>query len=404
MHPNYKNIAALSTIAIATILSGAKLNRDCADDRGAACYPDTCKTCYCLGPETIIANAPVSPVTCGGDLVFTIAGFYWKAEQDGLEYAIDTSVVGSDGVTANRGLNNLIQSRYETPDFSWDFGLRIGLGYNTPCDGWDIGAIWTYFQNGASSHIEAEFDDNHTLLPIWSAFQPAFAGQAPMLFATDAETFWKLDLQLVDLELGRHMWASKRLDLRPFVGLRGAVIDQDFHIAYKGGSWKTLGSSGRDYNDQIHLENNYWGIGVRSGLDTRWNLGCGLGLFGDLAASLIYGRFSIAHSEKLRLATSPFTKTSILETKDSFRASRALFDLKMGVRWATLLCECKYGVEVSLGWETHLLMHQNQLFDVSRIGGTDETGLVNPSGENLYEQRGGSLSCSGWTLSGKFAF
>ena len=83
-------LAALSVIGM-TNIAGAARNTDdrCAPEPGAACYPDDCRRCYCLGPDNYGVNAPVCPVTCAGDFSIEVAGFYWNAHQDGMEYAVD---------------------------------------------------------------------------------------------------------------------------------------------------------------------------------------------------------------------------------------------------------------------------------------------------------------------------
>lgn len=359
MHRNVKKISAVSVILLATVLSGAKMNDSCAPTPPATCYPDDCRNCYCLGPENIIANAPVKPVTCNGDWVVEVAGFYWKAQEDGLEYAIKNSVIGSDGVTANREMNNLIESDFLTPNFAWDFGFKVGIGYNTTCDGWDIGVLWTRYSKGAHDTVCAEFDDNVTLLPIWSAFQSPGAGNSPNLFATEIDTFWKLDLDLVDVELGRQFWTGHQFSIRPHVGLRFASLNQSYIITHRGGSWLNLGQGIQAYNNYVDLDNDFKGVGLKLGLDSFWHFGCGWGLYGNFATSIIYGRFSLDHHENIRLAKTPFSKTRIYEAEESFRASRASIDLGFGIQWGGLFCDCKYGITVSLGWEHHLFFLQD---------------------------------------------
>jgi len=403
MRPDTKAVSAFTIIAVATILSGAKSNEDCKPTKPATCYADDCKHCYCLGPENIMANAPVRPLTCNGDFEVTVAGLYWRANQDGMEYAIDNEITGSDALTVNAQLNNLIESEYKTPAFQWDFGFKFGLGYNSACDGWDFGVLWTWFQNSANTHIDAQAENNHTLLPLWSAFQFPNAGQAPILFATDIESFWKLDLNLIDLDLGREFWASKYLSLRPHVGLRIANIDQKFEIEHKGGSWNDPGLQ-LSFNDWVDLDNDFKGVGIRSGFDTVWNFGCGWALYGDFALAIVYGRFSLDHDETLRQVEAPFSKTKIFETNESFRASRAMLDMGLGIRWAGMICDCQYGLSFSLAWEQHLFFHQNQLWRVARIGGTNGTGIFNDSGDNVFHQRRGTLGTQGLTLTGAFSF
>ncbi len=419
------SLAALSVLGMTNLTAARDTGRDgCAPEPPATCYPDDCCRTYCLGPENYGVNAPVCPLTCNGDFTITAAGFYWNTHQDGMEYAIDNHVknpnvadVGipfgdfDDGILA---LNNLIDSEYETPDFDWDFGFKFGVGYCTTCDSWDISVLWTWYRGKANDHIEAEIDDNHTLLPLWSAFAPA---QGSILYATDIETHWKLELNLIDIELGRNFWTSKYLAIRPFVGLRFASLKQAFEIQHKGGSWsaRTKNPAQDAFNNEVDMDNDYKGVGLRAGLDSTWNFGCGWALYGNLAASIIYGKFDVDYDEENRRASNPHDKIKIAEYKDNFRASRAMLDLALGVQWSTMFCDCQYGFMFALGWEHHLFFDQNQLWRIVRIGDASNTpeegltqngekGLPNNQGENVYHQRRGDLDTQGVTLTLKFSF
>jgi len=415
-----KSILAL--LGMSSGVFAAAENNHCAPEPPATCYRDDCKHCYCLGPENIIANAPARPVTCNGDWMITLAGFYWESHQDGMEYAIENNVAapssGSLTPGAANDLNNLIDAKYQTPDFDWDWGFKLGLGYNTTCDGWDFGVVWTWYRGKAHDHIEAEHDDNSSLLPLWSAFDSSIGG---ILFVTDIETNWNLEMNLVDIELGREYWVSKRMTTRPFVGLRVAFLDQEFEIHHKGGSFSenAIPYPQNAFNNDVDIDNDFKGVGVRGGLDSVFHLGCGWGIYGNLAGSIVYGRFSVDHDESNRLAITPHTKVKILETKEHFRVSRAMLDLGLGVQWSSLFCDCQYGITVSLGWEQHMFFHQNQMWRVNRIG--DIGGLIPPppsptttasssllpsndDGENDYYQRRGTLDTQGVTLKVVFEF
>jgi hypothetical protein len=211
----------------------------------------------------------------------------------------------------------------------------------------------------------------------------------------DIKTNWQLDLDLVDIELGRKYWTSKYLSFRPFVGLRLGYIKQDFGMEFKGGSWAFLSGVGINAIGRADLDNNFKGVGIRSGFNTNWHLGCGWALYGDLAASILYGRFDVDHDESYRLVESPFPKTKVMETKDSFRASRAILDMDLGIQWSTMFCDCQYGFTVALGWEQHLFFHQNQMWRV-----TDNIAQR----ENDFSQKRGTLSTQGVTLTVQFEF
>lgn len=211
------------------------------------------------------------------------------------------------------------------------------------------------------------------------------------IFATDIETSWKLNLDLIDLELGREFWVSPKVSLRPHVGLRIAYLKQSFDLQHKGGAFsQPVIEAGSSLNDFVDIDNDFKGVGVRAGLDSIWNLGCGFGIYGNFALSLIYGRFSIDHDEYVREASSPFSKTTIFQKDTSFRASRLATDLALGLQWAKLLCSCQYGITVSLGWEQHLFLNQNQMVAMTRetSQGYSKGFLRNFS----YDQRSGDLA------------
>ena len=347
---------------------------------------------HCLGPKQYGVNAPVNPVTCNGDWVITASGFYWKAQQTGLEYAINTKVIDD-----NSERFFLVDAEYKNPEFKWDFGFKAGLGYNTTCDGWDFGVLWTRFDGRASSHNEAEPDDNQTLLTLWSDDKSVSDPGNP-LFATDIETHWKLHLNLVDIALGRKYWNSPRVALRPHIGLRIAYVKQNFEIQHLGGV-KTTSTPTDVENNEVNLKNAFNGVGIRVGLDGEWNVGCGFALYGNFALSLINGRFKVDHDETNRAAVSPFSKTKVLETKDNFRATRWISDLVLGVQYSALFCDCNYGFTVSLGWEQHLFLDQNQMWRV-----TPRQGSISGEDNNIYNQSRGDLSTQGWTLTVVFDF
>ncbi|NGX36935.1 MAG: hypothetical protein K1000chlam2_00081 [Chlamydiae bacterium] len=372
----------------ATLVGAAKDN--CAPASPATCYPDDCCKTYCMGPENYGVNAPVNPITCNGDWEITVAGFYWRAYQPGMEYAIKNLV--SNEETDERA--HLIDAKFKNPHFDWDFGFKIGLGYNTTCDGWDFGVLWTQYKGSASSHEEAENDDNTTLLNIWSNFRSTDNGDP--LFTTDMETHWKVNLNLVDISLGRKYWNSKRLALRPHIGIRIAFINQDYDIHSKGGSWSLVTPN---VNGELNIDNDFNGAGIRAGFDTTWNFGCGWAIYGNFALSIINGHYNIDENETTRQAVEPHAKQAVMEVEDSFRDSSFMTDLALGIQYSSLFCDCQYGMTVSLGWEQHIFANQNQMWRI-----VNKEGSAGSDDDNSYHQRRGDLSTQGWTLSVKFDF
>lgn len=215
--------------------------------------------------------------------------------------------------------------------------------------------------------------------------------------------------QLVDIDLGREFWVSHYLSMRPRVGVRIARIEQDLSIVHRGGvlSFTILGEIPR-FNNYVDLDSIFKGAGPLAGLDTIWNVSCGFALYGNLAASIIYGHFSVDHDEWNREADNNHAKTKILETKDHFTSSRAILDLALGIQWSSLFCDCKYGFTAKLGWEQHLFFHQNQFWRTLRTDQEDTSGNLNPlpnnTGENTFYQRRGTLDTQGLALTFEFSF
>lgn len=411
----HKSLFPLSLIVIASVGNAAEEEQEtlCNPTPPITCEPADCKSCYCLGPDNYGVNAAVGPKTCNGDFFINLAGFYWNAHQDGMEYAI--KMVGEEpGASPSSStilpLNNVDSGKYRAPDFEWDFGFKLGIGYTTCCDGWDIGAQWTWYRTKTKDSDKTEGDDTRLLLPLWSAFSPT---QGLILYADNIDLEWKLEMNLIDIELGRQFWTSKYVSIRPHVGLRIAYLKQNYDIQNSGGSWNARDESIATppvaaqgaYNNFIELENDYKGIGIRSGLDSEWNFGCGWALYGNFAASIVYGRFSIDHNEMNRLTTNLHDKQIVLDAKDSFRASRGMLDLALGLQWSSMLWDACYGFTARVGWEHHLFFHQNQMWRVNRINDAPNADpLPNNTGENVFEQRRGNLDTQGWTVSFKLEF
>jgi hypothetical protein len=371
----------------AASLIGARSN--CGPDAPAQCFEDTCECVYCLGPSNDGVNAPVNPLTCNGDWEITVAGFYWKAYEDGLEYAVETEV---ENTASER--YRLVNADFKNPKFKGDLGFKLGLGYNTTCDGWDMGLLWTWYHGKASSHDEAD-EDTVSLLTLWSD-QKAGIDPGVALFATDIQSNWKLELNFIDLELGRKFWNSPRVDLRPFIGLRIAYLDQDLRLEHKGGTWS---DSQIQSINHVHIENDFHGVGIRAGMNSNWHFGCGWALYGDFALSPVYGKFSVDHNEDNRRTVDPFDKIKNLEAEDSFRTTSLFADVGLGISYTAILCDCDYALSVAFGWEQHLMMHQNQMWRV-----VPQEGSVDSDLNNIYHQRRGDLSTQGWTLKLVFDF
>lgn len=306
-------------------------------------------------------------------------------------------------------LNNVIDGKYLNPRSKWNFGFKFGIGYNSTRDGWDFQLLWTHFRNRASKTDTAVPTTNNTLLPLWSAFASSAAGGTTqnnmILFTSSINSNWKLELDLIDLDMGREFWNSKYVTLRPHIGLRYASIKQLFELEFLGGSWSVVTTpSTAATTGIVRLHNDFKGLGVAAGLESTWLLGRGFGFWGNVNLSLVYGRFDLDHTEDNSLGSPNFTRTPILETDEGFHSTKAMTDLELGVEWTTMFSDCNYGFTLSLAWEHHMFFNQNQLWRVNRFGALGAQPQPNNTGTNAFIRRRGDLSTQGWTLTATFDF
>ena len=305
----------------------------------------------------------------GVDLFIYADLLYWNAHENGLNVAIKNEDSSTD----------LSDAEIKNLHGKWNWGFRVGAGYNTPHDGWDLRLTWLRFTDNGRKNIHSDSDD--FVYPS----RVAPADQADN-FATACEKMkskWHLRLDQLDLDLGREFFVSKWLTLRPHVGLRTDWIRQNLRANYKNfTAFSAVNEIKTDSKDR------WWGIGLQGGLDTQWGLGRGWSIFGNAAAAIIYGFHDLDVDNKNRPGSVKF-----VDLDNTYRVSHPILDMEMGVRWDNMFCNDRYHLGLQIGWEHHIYFSQNQ-FPVL----VDDVSL----GSVVSNQ--GDLTFQGWTFSARFDF
>jgi major outer membrane protein len=311
-------------------------------------------------------NPPARPVVRdGNDLWIQGEALFMHATEDGLAYGIkNENSTGLDGRVKNVG-------------YDWDWGFRLGAGYNFPHDGWDALLNWTWFR---THEKKQEGTDANEI--IWQTVTNPSNGPAEVT-AHHADGHSKLHLNLLDLEMGREFFVSKWLTLRPFVGGRAAWLNRSFTFEYK------LNANGAALTEaEGHNHNRFRGGGLRTGLNSQWGLGWGWSFFGDFALSLIYGTQRIhAHQE-----TDP-GDARIGHIHNAWTISRPMLDLALGLRWDHLFYDDAYRIRIQLGWEQHTLWGFNK-----------DMNFVSDDVQGKYTFNQGDLTLQGLALQARFDF
>ncbi|MBA3957848.1 MAG: hypothetical protein H0X51_05585 [Parachlamydiaceae bacterium] len=345
------------------------------------------------------ACCPVSCGSTGGDLYFTAEALILKACEDGLAYgtAVSSSSNSATGLTE-------IETRVKNVHPKWNVGFRLGLGYTLPCDCWGLALYWTHFNTHAKSHFDRNFSSTTVgTTTTTNYFVPAYGntnfnnGDSSNIDFTEAR--WKLRLDVVDIELGRPVCISQCLTIRPHIGVRAAWINQSYNIE---NGVHLITTDAETVVQDIRLKANYQGVGLRGGLDTQWDLGCGMSLYGTAAASVLYGNFDV-ESDNFYTLTAGAATSFDAEQKDDFCACRAVTDASIGLRWRQCLCNDSVALTLQVGWEHHLFFDQNKFEDFVALDGSTTFNPAIGEVKNPQVQRG-DLCIKGVTISARLDF
>jgi hypothetical protein len=292
-------------------------------------------------------------LACPSDFYIYGEFLYFQAEEDGLEYGISYSPCEPLDINAQIPFpvtNGEIQG-FSNGSHSWHWnpGFRIGLGFYLNHDAWMLEGAWTNVN--VTNHVTTSLNGAGVLIPLWMMDNPLRGGGEPVGSAR-----WKADFNTVDFHLAKPSHVSRYLVVSPHFGIRFAYIDQSYSAQYSG-DWN--GIDGAEYN----ASNDFWGIGTRAGFDTEWNLGCNAGLYGNIAASILYGKFDISQTWIGGVDNVPFTNINNMsnDLEEELYTDVTNFDIQVGVFWGAFFCDMRYHVMARLGWEMQYWWDQNRM-------------------------------------------
>lgn len=333
------------------------------------------------GANTATARAEVD----GYGWFFTADVLYWHAKVGGTEYAYtDQDPVASLPISG----------RSKDIDFEWDWGFRVGLGYNFEHDGWDLQAQYTYFDSNGSDSTRP--GQNSSVVPLRgssSITEIAANNNAPFLYCASGKSQFDFDFQSIDLDLGRAYFISGKLSFRPFWGLKTAWLDLEQIVRYTGGPTVvdpngniiSLGLEG----STVHVKDDcdFWGMGPRVGVDSKWHLGNGFSIFGNVAGALLFGYFDVDHKERW---------SNAVDQRIKIHASRHAFSptvqMQLGLRYDRYIHNNKQHLGIGLGFEANYWWRQNQMLKI------DDSQVLK------YERYSEDVSMHGVTLDFKWDF
>ena len=344
------------------------------------------------------------PETKGSPWYLTLGAIYWHPKMGGTEYAISYTPKGyisaPPTITTPFATDHRPEGDVKENDFSWDLGFKGGLGYKSPHNAWDIFARYTWFESHSTSQVQKDFPDGIIALktPLATSFNINILNQGQnslVIYANHAKSTVDISLQNIDLELGRSYFTSKKFSAKPYISIKGSLLDLSQKVLYDQKTDSTFGGLALQLDVpelKVNLSSQFKGIGPRVGCDLRYFLGDGFNFFGDFAAALLYGQFKLKQHDVIsdmhilgsQQLVDQFEAFSDLvfsaptrRLTNKFHSFVPYAQMFLGLEWNTYMNKRKAHLGLKLGYEVQYFWRANQLEDTQNAVNSSIISIIN---------------------------
>lgn len=328
-----------------------------------AIVEDCCSFTECPPTNQVTPNA--GPRVKNGWDFYGVAAFtYWTAHEDGLAFAT---------IQADLTIGTFVpETQIAIPDFDWKPGFKVGAGMDFCHDGWDIFLNYTWFHsmNNTRSIAVDPAGNPDVVDSYWLVNLPFFTDVSPVNLLEFYESSfgkWGVRLNVFDLELGRNFYMSRRLQFRPYFGLKGMWERQNLFVNFN--SFLANGTELEYSQMNNNLKN--WGIGIRAGFDTAWHFTNSFSLLGEFALTGLWEQFKVHRVDSSTIfaastLTGPGNVSGVNHTSNYYNL-KPVIEWFLGFRWETWTCGQGYHFALDAGWEQQIWFGQNQFLRIDDL-------------------------------------
>lgn len=278
----------------------------------------------------------------------------WKAHQTGMNYA-----QGTTGGATPTDTNPFLK-----PNFVFDPGVRLSAGLRPNHDDWQLDASWTFFYTKAKGRFD---DSTVNMVPLFKINNPA-----PGSVAHDLSSTWRVNLNIIDLDLSRASFFSKWSSFRPYISIRNVWLHQKYNLA------AVVDTAYRAGN----LRSNLWAIGPRVGCELKFGMGEGFYFFNNTSASLLWGYFK-NNQDTVKVANRGLY----------IHTSTYNFDTSLGLGWDRKIDDNHYRISIRGAWEHHIFFDTNYFMSSADLASFSS-----------FDQPNGNFTTDGFTFTVRFDF
>ena len=296
-------------------------------------------------------------VTHWADPFITAEFIYWKAVQENIHYAFN----GVNPTFPPSGDPD--SGSVKSPDFDFEPGFKLGFGLRFMHDGWDLYGNWTWLSEFEGDGRVEEDEDSaaYTLLSSidYEASDDVRTGghynDSTQFHFAKGRVEWSMQFNALDLELGRNFYISRYLTLRPHFGLKFGWIDQDYTVRLKDTAL------GAESDAKTEIDQDFFGVGIRTGLDTVWYFTKHWGLYGEFAFAALWSDFDTDREDTFAAPGIP--KAEVADYERHLQTLTEVLELGLGFRYDTTFFVGDYAFYLQAGWEEQIWFNQNQFID-----------------------------------------
>lgn len=299
---------------------------------------------------------------------------FWQVGQEGMELAINGQGLGSTVSTSVPNNSTLLQPASYQP------GFTVGLGMCV--QDWEILSSYTWVRS-TISQTEAAPSSSYAASSLWLP-QPWI--QNPNVGTASLQSAWRVAMDVWDTTASRPFYQGPSLTIQPFGGIRAAWIRQKLDLTLT--AYPLTGLTPTQQPIQSRNLSKAWALGPRMGSEIRCLLPMGFRLEGDLAASLLFTRYTtVFHKEN------PAETLSIgrYQTYADYDTLRPGVEAGVGLGWGMYLANKSYHLDFTASYDFQLFWDQNMM-----------RRLVSEQYNQSYAT--GNLLLQGLTLAGRFDF
>jgi hypothetical protein len=230
--------------------------------------------------------------------------------------------------------------------FDWNIGVRVGVSKDHAYEDCSLSIIYTYFstlaKEGHRKNLPTSF------LSFISSLEPDIS----------LKSSYEVEYQNLDLLISKSYFISEKILYSSSLGLKASLIKQDQK------SYQVLSVSKPStilFSSKLEDLCNFYGIGPKVGLFSRWYIFKEISLINSLSGSLLYGYYKVNDdffsSEKKKNEDETLSKIKI---KDSFHSFSPYIEGSIGISWNRAFFREKIVATLSCFYEILFFWRQNK--------------------------------------------